>query len=422
MTSTDPSPASSDRLSLLYHLSQTFNSSLDLDEVLNSVMDEVISVTGAERGFVALLEADGGSIFPVARGMDQKTIDDPQFQVSRSVVERVAREGQPILTSDAQSDERFSMRHSVKVLGLRSILCVPLEIKGKVLGVVYVDNRLQTGLFTEDDLDLLAAIASSAAIAIENARLYQVAVEKGRMERELQMARQVQASLLPQETPQIEGWEFAAHWQPAREVAGDYYDFIPLDGERLSLVIGDVSDKGMSAALFMALTRSIIRASVASTDSPADGIAQANRLICADATRGMFVTMFYALLDPVTGKIAYVNAGHNPPLLCRADKDELETLTRTGMALGVVEDSPFEVRALRLNPGDFILLYTDGVTDATDAHERSFGMDRLRTVVLENRRATVPEIVSALEQAVQDFVGSMAQFDDVAIVLVKCLK
>jgi len=408
MTSTDPSPASSDRLSLLYRLSQTFNSSLDLDEVLNSVMDEVISVTGAERGFVTLLDADGGSIFRVARGMDQKTIDDPQFQVSRSVVERVAREGHPILTSDAQSDERFSMRHSVKVLGLRSILCVPLEIKGKILGVVY--------------LDLLAAIASSAAIAIENARLYQVAVEKGRMERELQMARQVQASLLPQETPQIEGWEFAAHWQPAREVAGDYYDFIPLGWERLGLVIGDVSDKGMSAALFMALTRSIIRASVASTDSPADGIAQANRLICADATRGMFVTMFYGLLDPVTGKIAYVNAGHNPPLLCRADKDELETLTRTGMALGVVEDSPFEARSLHLNPGDFVLLYTDGVTDATDAHERSFGMDRLRTVVLENREATGPEIVSALEQAVQDFVGSMAQFDDVAIVVVKCLK
>jgi sigma-B regulation protein RsbU (phosphoserine phosphatase) len=422
MTSTDPSAASSDRLSLLYRLSQTFNSSLDLDEVLNNVMDEVISVTGAERGFVTLLEADGGSIFPVARGMDQKTIDDPQFQVSRSVVERVARKGQPILTSDAQSDERFSMRHSVKVLGLRSILCVPLEIKGRILGVVYVDNRLQTGLFTEDDLDLLAAIASNAAIAIENARLYQVAVEKGRMERELQMARQVQASLLPQETPEIEGWEFAAHWQPAREVAGDYYDFIPLAEEALGLVIGDVSDKGMSAALFMALTRSIIRASVASTDSPGDGIAQANRLICADATRGMFVTMFYALLDPVTRKIAYVNAGHNPPLLCRADKEELETLTRTGMALGVVEDSPFEARTLPMNPGDFILLYTDGVTDATDAHERSFGMDRLRTVVLENREATGPGIVSALEQAVQDFVGSMAQFDDVAIVVVKCLK
>ena len=178
--------------------------------------------------------------------MDEKTIDDPQFQISRSVVERVAREGQAILTSDAQSDDRFSARQSVMVLGLRSILCVPLKIKGEVMGVVYVDNRLRAGIFSQADLELLTAIASSAAIAIENARLYQVAVEKGRLERELQMAREVQASLLPRETPQVPGWEFAARWQPAREVAGDYYDFIPLDEEQLGLVISPVA--GLSRA------------------------------------------------------------------------------------------------------------------------------------------------------------------------------
>jgi sigma-B regulation protein RsbU (phosphoserine phosphatase) len=422
MTSTDPSSASSDRLSLLYRLSQTFNSSLDLDEVLNGVMDEVIAATGAERGFVTLLEPNGGSIFRAARGMDQKTIDDPQFQVSRSVVERVTREGRPILTSDAQSDERFSMRRSVKVLGLRSILCVPLEIKGRMLGVVYVDNRLQTGLFTQEDLDLLAAIASSAAIAIENARLYQVAVEKGRMERQLQMARELQASLLPQQTPEVPGWEFAALWQPAREVAGDYYDFIALDNDRLGLVVADVSDKGMAAALFMASTRSVVRGSVGRAASPSDAIAHANRLLCADATSGVFVTLFYALLDPLAGEITYVNAGHNPPLLHRSDQGHFTELTRTGMALGVVEDSPFEERTLHLNPGDFMLLYTDGVTDATNAHEQSFGTERLQRVVLEHCRATGPGIVSALEQSIQDFVGSMDQFDDVAIVVAKCLR
>ncbi len=173
---------SGDRLALLYRLSQAFNSSLDLDEVLNRVMDEVIAVTRAERGFVMLHEADGQPVFRVARGMDQNTLDDPQFQVSRSVVERVAREGQPIVTSDAQKDDRFSMRQSVMALGLRSILCVPLTIRDNILGVVYVDNRLQVGIFTQPDLELLTSIASSAAIAIENARLYQVAVEKGRMD------------------------------------------------------------------------------------------------------------------------------------------------------------------------------------------------------------------------------------------------
>jgi len=421
MTVADPSQPSSDRLALLYRLSQTFNSSLDLDEVLNRVMDEVIAVTRAERGFVTLHEPDGRPVFPVARGMDQKTIEDPQFQISRSVVERVAREGQPILTSDALSDDRFSMRRSVKALGLRSILCVPLKIKDQIWGVLYVDNRLQTGIFTQADLELLTAIASSAAIAIENARLYQVAVEKGRMERELQVAREVQAGLLPRETPQVPGWEFAARWQPAREVAGDYYDFIPLDEGKLGLVIADVSDKGMPAALFMALTRSIVRASMGHAPSPADGIAQANQLICADSTSGMFVTLFYAVLNPTTGEITYVNAGHNPPLLYRADQDELTELTRTGMALGVVVDSPFEQRTVHLNAGEFILLYTDGVTDTTDAHLQDFGMERLRRVVLDQRRAPAADIMAALGQAIDDFAGSAAPFDDIAIVVTKCL-
>jgi sigma-B regulation protein RsbU (phosphoserine phosphatase) len=420
MATIDSSPPSGERLALLYRLSQTFNSSLDLGQVLNLVMDEVIAVTGAERGFVTLRAADGSLMFRVARGMDQKTIDHPQFQISRSVVERVAQEGQPILASDAQRDERFSARRSVMVLGLRSILCVPLKIKDQVLGVVYVDNRLQIGIFTEADLELLTAIASSAAIAIENARLYQVAVDKGRLERELQMAREVQSSLLPQETPQVPGWEFAACWQPAREVAGDYYDFILLDEARLGLVIADVSDKGMPAALFMACTRSMVRASLAAAPSPAEAIAHANRLICADASSGMFVTLFYALLDPASAELTYVNAGHNPPLFYRAGQGQLTVLTRTGMALGVVEDSSFQQRALHLDPGDFILLYTDGVTDATDAQQEEFGMERLEQVVLDHRQAPVGELMGALQQAIQDFSGSTAPFDDVAIVVARC--
>ncbi len=419
MTVTGPSQPSGDRLALLYRLSQTFNSSLNLDEVLNRVMDEVIAVTHAERGFVMLHEADGKLGFRVARGMDQNTIDDPQFQVSRSVVERVARDGEPILTSDAQADDRFSMRESVMILGLRAILCVPLKIKNQVSGVVYVDNRLQAGVFTQADLDLLTAIASSAAIAIENARLYQVAVEKGRMEQELQMAYDIQAGLLPHETPQLPGWEFAARWQPAREVSGDYYDFIPLHDGRLGIAVADVSDKGMPAALFMALTRSTVRASMSHAHSPADGIARANQLICDDAADGMFVTLFYALLDPQAGEIAYVNAGHNPPLLYRAGKNRLEELTRTGMAMGVVVDSTYEQRTVRLDPGDFVLLYTDGVTDAINPQEQEFGEERLRRTILQERHTSMAKVIATLEQTLYDFAGTSSPFDDITIVAVR---
>ena len=411
------------RLALLYHVSQTFTSSLDLDTVLNRVMDEVIAVTSAERGFVMLRDEDGSLAFRVARGMDHSMIDHPEFQISRGVVEQVAQEGQPMLTSDAQRDERWSKRLSVIGLGLRSILCVPLKSQDQVSGVIYVDNRLQAGIFVPDDLDLLASIASNAAIAIENARLYQVAVEQGRMERELQMAHGVQSSLLPHETPQLPGWEFEARWQPARTVSGDYYDFIPLDGGQLGLVIADVSDKGMPAAVFMALTRSTIRATAHHLPSPADAIAEANRLICADSADGMFVTLFYAMLDPTSGRLTYVNAGHNPPLLCRAgghgEAEQLEELRPTGMALGIVDDFPFEQLTVELQPGDSILLYTDGVPGATGEGQEQFGMDRLRRVVLEQQLAPVSGMVTALERSISDFTGGATQFDDIAILAVK---
>ena len=410
---------SKDRLALLYHLSQTFNSSLDLDEVLNRVMDEVIRATHAERGFVMLQEEDGQLLFRVARGIDQQTIGEPQFQVSRSVVERVAHEGQPILTSDAQSDARFSMRQSVMILGLRSILCVPLMLKDRNLGAIYVDNRMQAGIFSQSDLQLLTAIASSAAIAIENARLYQIAVEKGRLERELQVARQVQAGLLPQDLPQIPGWEFIARWRPARQVAGDYYDIILHEDGRLSLVIADVTDKGMPAALFMALTRSFIRASMDLASSPAQGILHANRLICADSTNGMFVTLFYALLDPATGDLTYVNAGHNPPLLFSAGSDQPAALRRTGMALGVEVETSYEQITLRLQPGDFIVLYTDGVVEAIDTSQQEFGIQRLKQVLLDNRNSTPSSIVQALEQDLIAFTGPTPPFDDITLLFAK---
>jgi sigma-B regulation protein RsbU (phosphoserine phosphatase) len=412
------SEPSADRLALLYRISQAFNSSLDLEQVLNRVMDEVIATTRAERGFVMLRGTDDQLAFVAARGMDQRTLDAPEFQISRGVVERVAREGRPQLTSDAQSDEWLSARSSVVIFGLRSILCVPLQFKGATIGVIYVDNRLQAGIFMPADLELLTAIAASAAIAIENARLYRLAVDKGRIERELQVAREVQASLLPRHTPQIEGWEFAAFWQPAREVAGDFYDFIP--GDRLGVVIADVSDKGMPAALFMALSRSIVRASVAHIHQPAEGISQANRLICADAMNGMFVTLFYAQLDPATGELVYVNAGHNPPLLLRAESGELIELLRTGMVLGILESVPYDQRSVTLNAGDLILFYTDGVTDALDTQGNEFGLDHLRRMLLDHRGTSATELAATLDRTLAEFGGAV-RYDDITVVIAKRL-
>jgi len=408
-----------DRLELLYRLSQTFNSSLDLTEVLNRVIDEVIAKLHAERGFIMLIEPDGSQTFRVARGLDQQTIDKPQSQVSQSVVRQVALEGKPILTSDAQTDSRFNMRESIMLLGLRSVLCVPLKLKDKIMGVVYADNRFEAGIFTQADLELLSAITSIAAIAIENARLYNLAVEKGRLLRELQMAREIQTSFLPDHIPQVQGWQFAARWEPAREVAGDYYDFIPLDPDHLGLVIADVTDKGAAAALFMVFTNSIIRASVTSALSPAESIVKANRLISSKSTNAMFVSLVYIRLNTESGEAVCVNAGHNPPIFYNHQQDALQRLYPNGMVLGIDPESPFTQRTLHLNPGDLMLLYTDGLIDAINERQEDFGLARVEQILFQHRHASAGEILARLDEALFHHIGSTTPVDDVTLLLVK---
>ena len=416
---TDPSQLSSDRLSLLYNISQAFNSSLDLDEVLNTVMDKVITVTKAERGFVMLRDEEGELDFKAARGIEHDTIEQPEFEVSRGIVESVAEGGEPLLTSDAMQDDRFSGRSSVINLGLRSIICAPLKIKDEVIGVVYVDNRLQAGIFLDADLELVNAISGSAAIAIENARLYQVAVEKGRMDQELKIARQVQTDLIPQNPPEIPNYELVAHWVPAREVAGDFYDFIELEDGRLGIVIADVVDKGMGAAMFMAYSRAVLRASAKSAADPAEAIGEMNRIICADSAYGMFLTLVYAILDPDKNELTYVNAGHNPPLMSKKSAKALKELTRTGMLVGVDETHEYEQETIALKAGDFICFFTDGVTEAHNKKQEQFGEERLTAVLRKAKGSNAEGILSEINKAVDLFVTSDTPFDDLTLVVLK---
>jgi sigma-B regulation protein RsbU (phosphoserine phosphatase) len=218
----------------------------------------------------------------------------------------------------------------------------------------------------------------------------------------------------------VPGWDFAARWQPAREVAGDYYDFIPGEApDYLGLVIADVTDKGMAAALFMALTRSTVRACLGRGAAPADGVALANQLIAGDATNGMFVTLCYAQLDLAAGNLVFVNAGHNPPLVYQAAGERWLTLTRTGMALGILPEAHYEQRTLALSSGDFVLLYTDGVTDALNAQGEDFGLQRLRSVVAAHRAEPATQLLAALEQALADFTGAAAPFDDLTLLIAR---
>ena len=448
MSTQDLPQTSTDRVALLYHLSRTFNSSLNLDEVLNNVMDEVISATRAQRGFVVLRQEDGELVFPVARGLNHTDIDFPQWQVSHGVIDGVLSDGEPLITNDAQDDLRFEGMQSVTYLGLTSIMCAPLVVRGEIIGALYVENRTQSGIFMEDDMDMLTTIASSAAISIENARLYGEAVDKGRMERELQVARNVQRDFLPREIYQPTGWEIGAHLEAAREVGGDFYDVFSLDEDRLvGLVIGDVCDKGVGSALFMALSRSLIRAfseqhicldgrlakfgEMDETDpkrqegkqsggDPTDVSTLVNTVYLTNQymvnhhqASNMFTTLFFAVIDPATGWVNYVNSGHEPPILL--GKEGIKSrLDPTGPVLGIIPDMEFRVNHVVLEPGDILLAFTDGVIDALDPEGQPFSEERLLSLVQPPADSAI-ELLRRISSALKAHMGDRAQFDDITL-------
>jgi phosphoserine phosphatase RsbU/P len=580
-----PNSTLREKLSYFYRVSHIFSLTLDVDEVLRRVMDEVVAATGAERGFLLLCDAHGHLTVHAARAKDGSDIGAPEANFSSSVVNRVIADAQPLLTIDARDDPWLREHQSTLTLSLRSILCVPLIFRDETLGAIYVDNRLHRGAFTADhlellgalsqhsaiaienarlfrdmhdrlaalrvlhdlsadmtstldlprvltsclervqsllgseaasilivdkdelvfqvalgtkaaeiqpfripltqgiagwvarnalgtfsndaynderfygnidrrsgfvthmvmaaplivkdrvigvvevfnkpggfddsDLNLLSTIGASAAIAIENARLYAVAVEKGRLEQELRVARDVQANLIPRSTPSVPGWDFAGHWHSALEVSGDFYDFPVDELGRPGIVIADVADKGMAAALFMALTRSIVRASVGQGRSPAESIAQANRLICADAADGMFVTLCYAQIDPLSGEFCCVNAGHPAPLLYRASAGALAELTRHGIPLGIDDSLVYECESASMASGDVVVFYTDGVTDGLNSAGEDFGKERLLRVVRESCRDSSRDVCDAMQEALTAFIGDAAPADDATFVVVR---
>jgi len=408
-----------DRLEMLYQLSQSLGSTLQLDPLLNAVMDQVIGVTHAERGFLMLGTYPDDLAFRVARGMNQTTIEAPEFQVSRGVVQRVASEGKAVVTSDAQAEDWLAQRQSVASLGLRSIMCVPLKLRGRSIGVIYVDNRLQAGIFRRDDLDLLEAVANTAAVAIENARLHEREIERSRLERELEVARQIQTSLMPPAAPALPGFDIAGFWQVAREVGGDFYDFVLQPAGGMGIVIGDVTDKGVPAALFMALARTTLRSSLAASASPLAGIQQANRLICADAGTGMFVSLYYAGLDAGSRALTCVNAGHNPPLHLQAADRTVQPLPRGGLPLGIQEAASAMETRIELLPGDSLLLYTDGAVDAQSEGGDFYGLQRLAEAMDQNRLLSAAGMVEAIGASVARFTAGTQPFDDITMVAIK---
>jgi phosphoserine phosphatase RsbU/P len=306
-----------------------------------------------------------------------------------------------------------------KVLGTEQAFAFPLNARGQLVGAMVIGSMMEDGRsLSTRRLNILTGIAHQAATAVVNHQLYQEAAERNRLERELDVARGIQASLIPDGNPNIPGCSVASYWRAARQVSGDFYDFIPLHNGNWGIVVADVADKGIPAALFMALCRTILRAVAISRDDPAAALIRANEIINNDTQSDLFVTVFYAIWEPDSQQIFYANGGHNPPLLLRQDGTHT-LLTEHGMALGVLPSITMQSHAVPLQPGDTLLLYTDGVTEAMNEDFDEFGLERMRQTAVGSCQMSANHIVESITTAIQNHAGDTPQFDDITLVVIK---
>ncbi len=324
-------------------------------------------------------------------------------------------EGRAIIVDDTAQDKRFLFEPSMPDAHSEAVL--PLKIGDRVIGALDLESDALCA-FKDDDASYLETLGQQVAIAIEDARLYEQSMERQQLEQELTFAREIQTSFLPKTVPHVDGWSVAGGWESARQVGGDFYDYIPLASGEWGIVIADVADKGVPAALFMVMSRTLMRATAFSGRAPADALARVNQLIQSDSASDLFVTMLYAVWNPQTGKIALANGGHNPPVLCRAN-GEISVLRSKGIALGVLDRVVPEPLFLTLDPGDALLFYTDGLTDALNAAGDEFGMQRLQDAFIAQSHLDAQGVVAELQRKIAEFTGDEPAFDDQTLVVLK---
>jgi sigma-B regulation protein RsbU (phosphoserine phosphatase) len=410
-----------ERLRQLIDATKSLNSTLDLEKLLDVILETALHIVDGERGTVYLLNDDGTEIWTkVARGLDRDKRKTIRLPIGKGIAGYVAATGDTINIPDAYLDPRFDPEFD-RVTGYhtKSILCAPMKDReGKIVGVFQLLNK-NNGVFTDSDATIIDALSVHAAIAIENARLVLQEKEKIRIERDLAAALEVQTSLLPLHPPDVPGYEFVALTVPALEVAGDLYDFIRLDQYRVAITIGDVSGKGLPAALLMAHIQASVRDVAHEASSASACTTLLNDRLVQTTGAEKFVTLVYAVLDAAHNALRYTNGGHNPPVCATAEG--VRTLTTGGTLLGIVEGMTFEEEIVPIAPGDVIVFYSDGISESMNEQQELFGDDRLAQLIGEHRSLPVDRLKEEIFSAVRQHQGNAPQADDMTLVIIRRL-
>ena len=402
-----------------------------LDDVLALVMDSAIDVSGAERGFIMLAAGEDDELeFKMARGRGHTTLSGVSFATSRKIPEEVFRTGQPRIVADLLDGELASMHMHTVALGVRNVLCVPLRLVRYVdraeaigeerrIGVLYLDSREKGTLLSASTRAALETLATEAAVAIENARLYRETMEKARMEQEMRIAAEIQQALLPKSGRAGSYFRAAAASLPCRSIGGDFYDYVDMPAGSLGFALGDVAGKGPPAALLSAMMQGIFAAQAATNDRPSQTIARVNLALYRRGIESRFVTLMYGVLNP-DGSLIYCNAGHNPPLVINASgSGVIRRLDRGGPIVGLFESAVYEDETVKLNPGDWLVVFSDGVSEALSAAGEEYGDSRIVSCV-QNHASLEPQgLLEAIFADVREFARGAAQSDDITAMVLR---
>lgn len=406
-------------LSVLNDIATTISSIQPVEQIVDDIVLKCIRHLEVEEAIVSLLdpESDEQEFQTMVRKQATSAHSVPN-QLDTRLTGWMLKNKKILISNDIRGDERFKFLEKDDY-SFTSLLCVPLMVKGDLIGYLAVFDKKDSSPFYEADSRLLSIIGSQSAQVIENARLYEEEKELIALQQEMRMAREIQVNLLPDAEPELPGFRISATNIPARSVGGDYYDFMRLESGALGFCIGDITGKGMPAAMLMSNLQATFRSQALNSRSCAHCLDGTNRLLFHSTEPTNFATFFYGVLDPENGELEFANGGHDSPLLFREGNNKPERLEPTGMLLGVREHSDYGNSSVTLSGGELLVLYSDGITEAMNSEEEEFGIDRLVEVAGENRQKTASEIVRAVLEAVEKHAGETSQSDDITLMVIK---
>jgi serine phosphatase RsbU (regulator of sigma subunit) len=341
-----------------------------------------------------------------------------EIAFSKSIAEKVVEEKVSILTKNALADPRFDRQQSIISLGIRSAMCVPLWHDDAVTGLIYVDSLSRENSFTQDDLTLLSSLANVAAVKLENAKLLEEMIEKKRMERELELAREIQQNSLPGQAPRFRGFDILGSNTPCYTIGGDYFDFIERP-HGLAVALGDVSGKGTGAALMMMVLRAAVHFACQRESDVLAILSETNGVMYDNSPSQFFATFFLGDIEEASGRMRYVNAGHIPPFFYRARTRSLERLSAGGTVLGLFPEAQFDAGDVEFDAGDTLVVFTDGLSEAWGSEEEEFGEDRIGALIRENASLSAKELERLIQNEVEVFTSGARPTDDRTLIVVK---